>query len=177
MLTRIKSRFALDWWGHHGVRHWARVRGNARIIAKHVDGVDTQVTDLFAVLHDAWRADEFEDPGHGGRAMAWVRRTHAQDRLGLTPEQFHTLLIAIERHSNQRPLAYNVTMAACWNADRLDLGRVGITPEKRLLYPEALPPDHIIEAMHQRAMAERHKQRTLHAHANLLPPRNVHPYG
>ena len=127
-LNTIRKQFKIDWWGHHGIRHWARVRRNARTIAQHIKGVDTQVTDLFAILHDAWREDEWEDPSHGCRAMAHLRKLHGDTRLGLSPEQFHTLLIAIERHSDPGATPYNITMAACWNADRLDLGRVGFPP-------------------------------------------------
>lgn len=161
MLQHLRRQFKINWWGHHGVRHWARVRRNARIIAQHVDGVDTAVTDLFAIIHDAWREDEWEDPGHGWRSMAWLRKLHGETRLGLTHQQFHTLLVAIERHSEPKPHAYNITMAACWNADRLDLGRVGITPAERFMYPEALPPYNVIGAIHKRALAEQAKQRNL----------------
>ena len=96
--------------------------------------------------------------------MAHLRKLHKDTRLGLTAEQFHTLLIAIERHSDPGATPYNITMAACWNADRLDLGRVGITPHERWLCPDALPPRPVWHAMHQRAMLERNKQRRLHAH-------------
>ena len=47
--------------------------------------------------------------------------------------------------------------------DRLDLGRVGITPRADLMFAEALPPTAIWQAMHQRAVAERLKQRKFHA--------------
>lgn len=161
ILQTIRQQFQLDWWGHHGVRHWARVRRNGRVIAQHVPGIDLAIVDLFAVLHDARRLDELEDPGHGWRAMAHLRKLHSETRLGLTPEQFHTLLIAIERHSDPRATPYNVTMAACWNADRLDLGRVGITPDKRYMHPEALPPDDVIARLHQSAQREQHKLRSL----------------
>lgn len=169
ILPTIRKQFRLNWWGHHGVRHWARVRRNGHIIAQHTPGVDLAVLDLFAVLHDAARHDEDEDPSHGWRAMAHLRKLHSDTRLGLSDGQFHTLLIAIERHSDPRATPYNVTMAACWNADRLDLGRVGITPDKRFMYAEALPPDDIIAAIHQSAQCERHKQRSLHDPRLLLP--------
>jgi len=93
--------------------------------------------------------------------MAHLRKLHKDTRLGLTAEQFHTLLIAIERHSDPGATPYNITMAACWNADRLDLGRVGITPAKRLMHPEALPPDDVIARLHQSAQREQQKLRSL----------------
>lgn len=164
ILQKIKGRFTLDWWGHHGVRHWARVRSNGRTIARYVPGIDLAVLDWFAVLHDAWRQDEGEDPHHGFRAMAYVRKIHEGDQLGLTTPQFCQLLKALEYHNVQwvkRPT--DITVLACWNADRLDLGRVGITPRADLMFAEALPPTAIWQAMHQRAVAERLKQRKFHA--------------
>jgi uncharacterized protein len=159
LLRRIQREFAIDWWGHHGVRHWARVRRNGRAIARHVPGIDLAVLDLFAVLHDAARKDEDEDPLHGYRCAARLRKiaTPADFRLA-TEAQYIQLLFAIEHHSEQiKPIS--PTVAACWNADRLDLGRVGITPDVRFMCPEALPPAHIIHQLHTTAAAERVKQR------------------
>lgn len=150
--------------GHHGVRHWARVRSNGCTIAHHVPGVDLAVLGWFAMLHDAWRHNDDEDAGHGWRAMAHLRKVHGDTRLGLSAGQWWQLLIAIERHSDGTTAADTPTIAACWNADRLDLGRVGITPHERWLCPDALPPRPVWHAMHQRAMLERNKQRRLHAH-------------
>ena len=41
MMKRIKSRFALDWAGHHGIRHWARVLQQRTHHCRYVDGVLT----------------------------------------------------------------------------------------------------------------------------------------
>jgi uncharacterized protein len=164
----LKRQFKINWWGHHGVRHWARVRSNARLIAQHVPGVDVAVTDWFAVLHDAGRRNEYDDPEHGWRDMAYVRKLHRDNgMLGLNGRQFYQLLMALEHHSHPaEPMS--ITVAACWNADRLDLGRVGITPRLDLMHPEALPPKAVWWAMHQRAINEQTKQRKLHA-THLLP--------
>jgi len=160
MLRQLKRNLQIDWWGHHGVRHWARVRRNGRIIARHVQGVDTQVTDLFAILHDCRRVDEWEDPSHGWRAMAWLRKLHSDSRLGLTESQFWQLLHAIEHHSGQHK-PHTVTIAACWNADRYDLGRVGIEPDEIHMAPGALLPRRIWQPLHEQAMAERAKLRRM----------------
>lgn len=161
ILNAIRKQFKIDWWGHHGVRHWARVRRNGRIIAQHVPGVDIAVLDLFAVLHDAARHDEDADHDHGWRCAARLRKVYDPQDFGLSPSQFQQLLFAIERHSEQaKPIS--TTVAACWNADRLDLGRVGITPDARLMCREALPPSDIIYTIHQSAQRERQKQRSFH---------------
>jgi uncharacterized protein len=163
-LSDLQRQFKPDWWGHHGVRHWVRVRRNGYIIARYVPGIDLAVVDWFAVLHDAWRKDEYDDPEHGWRAMTCVRKLHQDDgRLGLSGEQFSQLLDAIELHSQWTPKPRTITIAACWNADRLDLGRVGITPRQDLMHPEALPPQEVWWGMHQRALKERTKQRKFYA--------------
>ena len=54
--------------------------------------------------------------------------------------------------------AWDITVVACWSADRLDLGRLCITPDKSLQCREALPPDNIIEQLHLTAKRERTKQ-------------------
>ena len=114
ILPAIRKQFRLNWWGHHGVRHWARVRRNGRVIAQHVPGVDLLVLDLFAVLHDSRRQDEHEDHGHGWRAMLWLRKQHSHDNMGLTGAQFGQLLYAIEHHSEQGVPPLSTTVAAEW---------------------------------------------------------------
>ncbi len=170
MIQLIKRQLKIDWWGHHGIRHWTRVRRNGRIIAQHVPGINTTVTDLFAVLHDAGRVDEHDDPEHGWRCAVRLRRLHKPGEFGLSTSQYTELLFAIEHHSEQiKPIS--PTVAACWNADRLDIGRVGLAPSKRFMCPEALPPDHIIEQLAAASQREHGKLRRLHA--NLLSPRDV----
>ena len=168
ILKTIRKQIKIDWWGHHGIRHWARVRRNGRIIAQHVPNIDLTVLDLFAVLHDAGRHDEDEDPYHGYRCAALLRKVYKPEDFGLNLGQYITLLYAIEHHSEQvKPIS--ITVAACWNADRLDIGRVGITPDKRFMCAEALPPDDIITRIQHSAQRERHKQRSLHD-PRVLPP-------
>lgn len=171
ILHTIRRNFKLDWWGHHGIRHWARVRRNGRIIAQHVAGVDLLVLDLFAVLHDSQRRDGWEDPSHGWRAMAHCRKLHGDDRLGLDEWQFLQLLKAMEHHSEQGVKPLSVTVAACWNADRYDLGRVGIEPDDAYLATGAMLPRKVWWPLHETAINEHRKQRSLHAqkHPHLLP--------
>lgn len=171
LLQRILKEFRLDPWGHHGVRHWARVRANGRLIAKHEPGVDLLVLDLFAILHDWQRHDEDEDPEHGwrGRAkLATIRRWLPP----MTKQQYGMLEHAIELHNQPDGWDWgSPAIAACWNADRLDLGRVGITPDRRYLAPSAMPSVEIIAKAHQAACRERIKQRNLHeTHSRVLSP-------
>ena len=70
LIAHLRKHFALDWQGIHGAPHWARVRANGLRLAE-ITGAHQAVVELFAFLHDSCRLDEYEDPGHGGRAAAW----------------------------------------------------------------------------------------------------------
>ena len=134
LVGRVRQAFRLDWQGIHGAGHWARVAFHGRYLAKEL-GVPPLVPHLFALLHDAQRRDEGRDPDHGPRAARFVRQLQAEGRLGLGEEDLDLLAMACEGHSagsREAPLIVQV----CWDADRLDLGRVGIRPEPKRLCTE-----------------------------------------
>jgi len=120
------ERFAMWIGGIHGPEHWERVRENAAFLAKHSGG-DALVAQLFAYLHDCCRESDGADPNHGARAAKFVDSLGAE-RLKLDANQFELLKYACEHHEKGR-LSENPTVGACWDADRLDLGRVGPPPE------------------------------------------------
>ena len=160
LLQRVLRDFRLDPWGHHGIRHWARVRRNGRLIAQHTPGVDLLVLDLFAVLHDWQRHDEHEDPEHGWRGRAkLVSIEHWLPPM--SKGQREQLNHAIEYHSDGRAEAKDVTVAACWNADRLDLGRVGISPDPDRMSPLALPDEQAFFLACSSGFAEFGKQKRM----------------
>lgn len=121
----LRYQFLLDWNGIHGVSHWARVRRNGLLIAK-VNGVDRSIVEYFSFLHDSRRFNEDSDPEHGKRAaeLAFSLRDSYVD---LSDTSFTLLVTACEGHTRE---GYHddVTVQTCWDADRLDLGRVGIIP-------------------------------------------------
>ena len=126
--------FRLDVMGTHGLPHWARVYRNGLLIAAEDPDVDMEVVALFALLHDSCREDEYDDDMHGVRASRFVAQLHEGDILPpeLTREQITLLRAACADHS--RGFVINIpTIQACWDADRLDLGRIGIKPELRKL--------------------------------------------
>jgi uncharacterized protein len=133
LLQAILNDYALPWNGDHGVSHWARVLENGRRIAEETQASFDVVT-LFAVLHDSQRFDELSDPQHGPRAaqFAWKVRGTLFD---LPDDEFRLLFRACEGHTHERNHP-NVTIQTCWDADRLDLGRVGIVPHPSRLCTE-----------------------------------------
>lgn len=121
----IRGQFALDWNGIHGASHWARVRDNGLRLAE-VTGADARVVELFAFLHDSRRLNDGFDPEHGTRAAQFARSL-AGSAFELEPSALDLLATACRGHSDGI-IEGHTTVLTCWDADRLDLGRVGIRP-------------------------------------------------
>jgi uncharacterized protein len=138
LLTEILHQYPLPWNGIHGISHWARVLENGRRLAV-LTGAKIEVVELFAVLHDSRRTNEGVDYIHGPQGAKYAAKIH--DRFFWLPdEDFALLQKACAGHTNGHTRA-DVTVQTCWDADRLDLGRVGITPQpKRLCTPAARDP-------------------------------------
>ncbi len=140
LMDVIRRAFALSLDGLHGEAHWRRVGQNGRRLARR-SGADVEVLEFFAVLHDVKREDDGWDKGHGRRAAAFVRDLPAS-LLNLPAEKLELLVYAIAHHSDglteaDVPRAEAVTVQTCWDADRLDLGRIGIEPDPEYLCTEA----------------------------------------
>jgi uncharacterized protein len=125
ILHAVLEGYALPWGGDHGVAHWARVLENGLRLARETSA-DVEVVRLFAVLHDSRRVNEATDPEHGPRAAEFARSLRGR-LFDLSDHEFHLLHRACAGHTHERTHP-DVTIQTCWDADRLDLGRVGITP-------------------------------------------------
>lgn len=124
--TRV-SLTSLD----HGPRHWRDVARLgfwiAGLPAKDDEiRVDRGIVFLFAVLHDSRRHDEMDDPRHG------IRAAQSLSGLDLTGDEQFSLAYALEHH-DRGETHDNPTIAACWDADRLTISRVGIPVERKYL--------------------------------------------
>lgn len=95
-------------------------------------GADLRVCELFAFLHDSRRQDEWEDPDHGARAAEYAAWLRGKGYFELDDSAFALLQQACIGHSLGETRA-DATIQACWDSDRLDLGRVGIRPDPRYL--------------------------------------------
>ena len=134
LIRIIEQGFALCLDGIHGAPHWARVRTNGLRLAEQT-GANRAVVELFAWLHDSKRLNDGHDPQHGVRAAqfaASLRGTH----FDLPESDFALLQFACEFHTAGLTEA-DVTVQTCWDADRLDLGRIGIRPNPRRLCTSA----------------------------------------
>ena len=94
------------------------------------------VVKLFAAFHDCCRMDEYEDPEHGPRAAEFVIELAFKGIIKISAVELGLLVEAIRYHSEGRTKA-DITVQTCWDADRLDLGRVGVTPSARWLCTDA----------------------------------------
>jgi uncharacterized protein len=119
------EQFALGAHTIHGPDHWQRVERNALRIAAATNGADVLVVRLFAVLHDSKRLNESHDPEHGLRAAQWAQQLRAQAQICVTEVQFELLSEACIWHDKGK-VSDDLTIGACWDADRLDLTRLGV---------------------------------------------------
>ena len=152
MLTRVVravlKEYSLPLDGIHGVAHWARVLENGRRLAD-LTGANSEVVALFAVLHDSRRYYEHSDPEHGPRAADFAEQLRGRV-FELDNDEFDVLVRACEGHTHERDHP-NVTVQTCWDADRLDLGRVGIMPDPRRLCTSVAQQAETIRWANQRA--------------------------
>jgi uncharacterized protein len=142
ILKAILQDYVLPLDGDHGVAHWARVLENGLRLAEET-GADIQVVELFAILHDCRRTSEGLDPKHGPRAAAYAEELRGR-LVDLPDRAFRVLHHACAGHTRQRTHA-DITIQTCWDADRLDLGRVGITPNPSLLCTDAARRPEVVE--------------------------------
>jgi uncharacterized protein len=135
----ILEHYALPWDGTHGIAHWARVLENGLRLAL-VTGANVDIVQLFAIFHDSRRANEGTDDGHGRRGADLAAQLRG-DSFDLPDKDFDLLFHACVHHTDGLTEG-DVTIQTCWDADRLDLGRVGICPQpKRLCTAAAKSPD------------------------------------
>ena len=135
LMSLIQRGFALDLEGIHGTHHWARVCENGQRLSKET-GAAPEILELFAYLHDSQRLTDGWDLEHGRRAAAFAQSLQGS-YLSLCEEKLELLTYACIHHSDGLMEA-DVTVQACWDSDRLDLGRIGIQPDpERLCTPAA----------------------------------------
>jgi uncharacterized protein len=152
LMASIRRQFALSLDGIHGEAHWARVRDNGLRLAEQT-GADQELVELFAVLHDSRRLADGWDRGHGQRAAEFAHSLNGS-RLALPSARFDLLTYACAFHSDGLTEA-DITVQTCWDADRLDLGRIGIRPEPRSLCTAAVKEPAVIEWAVQRSRRPR----------------------
>ena len=128
----------------HGPRHWRAVARVGIMLARRTPGADLPLVVLFGLLHDSQRWHDGHDPEHGPRAALLARTLAAEGVLELGPDRLDLLCLACTEHADGLT-SDDPTVGACWDADRLNLWRVGITPINRLLSTAAAHDDAVLE--------------------------------
>ena len=118
--------------GLHGPWHWLKVAHNAERLADQTEGADRVVAQFFGLLHDCERITDGTDPQHGVRAAGFARALFEEGKLPINAKQLKLLCTACERH-DLGEVSTDPTIGVCWDADRLELPRVGITVDPKLL--------------------------------------------
>ena len=117
----------------HGIEHWDRVYSNGMKLIE--PGVNRLVVALFAYLHDSCRISDEEDIDHGKRASVLIDNLRSTMLKDVSDYEIALLKLACYLHTTT-PNTGNPTIDACFDADRLDLWRVGITPNPNKLATE-----------------------------------------
>ena len=130
LLDLVRHTFALPLDGLHGEAHWRRVYDNGQRLAEQTSA-DARIVELFAYHHDSRRLGDGWDRDHGRRAAELIRSLN-DDLLALSEDDLDTLVYACTYHTDGLVEA-NVTVQTCWDADRLDLGRIGVRPNPQRL--------------------------------------------
>lgn len=130
LLKHLTQQFLLGVRSIHGPTHWQRVETFGLKIAEQ-NGADEMIVRLFAIFHDSRRENENWDPEHGQRG-AELAGTLRGTYFELDDARMKTLAHACTYHADGF-LHDDPTIGACWDADRLDLPRVGIITDPRLL--------------------------------------------
>jgi len=134
LLEAIKGQYILDWQGIHGISHWARVWENGMRLAT-MTGARPEVVGYFALFHDSRRFNEGDDQNHGRRGAELAAQWRGE-LFDLDDESFDWLYTACVHHTDGL-MEGDVSLQTCWDADRLDLERVGIRPQANRLCTDA----------------------------------------
>jgi uncharacterized protein len=148
LLAKIKNQYCLSWHGTHGVIHWSRVYENGMRLVEQ-DGVNVKVLQLFSIFHDSRRRNESRDKNHGSRGaqLALTLREYCP----LSDDEFVLLTTACTFHTSSRTHD-DITVQACFDSDRLDLGRVEIMPDAKYLCSPMAKSEEVIRWAYKRSL-------------------------
>lgn len=136
LLDAILSRSTGKGSRVHGPAHWAGVAAAGYHLCTMTPEADPLVVLLFALLHDAMRQNDGYDPEHGKRGAELARELRDAGEFELDEERMRTLEEACTYHDKGRT-STDPAIGACWDADRLNLMRVWMKPDTRLLSTRA----------------------------------------
>jgi uncharacterized protein len=143
-----RDKYILKLKGIHGITHWQRVHENGLKLVKS-NGANENVVVLFALLHDCCRETDGRDIDHGPRAADFTRTLIGRHIQG-DQQELEQLLVAIRDHT-QIIHTTDVTIGTCWDADRLDIGRIGMKPDRSYFNTKTAKEDLIFKWAYRRS--------------------------
>ena len=132
IIKLAKEQFILEDHNIHGFDHWDEVEKNGIMLANQ-PGVDLTIVRLFAHIHDCKRLDDHQDPEHGDRSADYVREIETELESFLTKTQIEQLWEACKYHHKGVVNKEDITIGACFDADRIELIRCGYIPRPDLM--------------------------------------------
>ena len=114
------------------------------------EGVNSRVIQLFSIFHDSRRKNEHNDTNHGNRGAQFA--LELRDHLPIDDDEFQLLVTACSYHTSADNHD-DMTVKACFDSDRLDLGRVGNHPIPELLCTPLAKQKETIEWAYKRSLA------------------------
>lgn len=136
----------------HGPGHWARVARFGERLGRLSGLPEGQrlLVQAFAWCHDLARESDGTDPEHGRRGAVLFPRVADAVFPWLTEQETAIVVTAIRHHNDGlvadvellgehvavpgwEPEDVALVIACCWDADRLDLQRLGIPPDPTLM--------------------------------------------
>ena len=141
LLAAVEEHSPLHGSYVHGEQHWRAVAEVGLRLLPENRKADAIVVFLFALFHDSMRENEHKDPDHGGRGAALAEELHGR-YFQLAPERLGQLVEGCAGHTEIR-FSDDPTVGVCLDADRLNLWRVGITPEAKYLSTDVALEDEI----------------------------------
>lgn len=100
ILELIVKDFKIDFYGDHGIKHWERVYKNTQILSNYYN-LKSEVFELFALLHDSKRENEYEDIEHGLRASKFAKGLINDGFIKLSKEDEKKLIFACANHTKK----------------------------------------------------------------------------
>jgi len=130
---------------YHGIDHWKRVERNGLYLAEQYGFSEKEkfMVSLFAYFHDSQRINEGIDIRHGPRAgklvLSLVPLLEKEIRRDALPDHnlnladWHLVATACREHTHCK-FTTDIFVEVCCDADRLDIGRVGIEVDAKYLF-------------------------------------------
>lgn len=135
----IRLNYFFDVKLHGGFTHQKRVEENILILSEYMGISEEEITPFldFAYWHDTIRLNYGYDPEHGKRAAETLRKNRDHFNLqNISDEDVDRLCFACEHHTNMHKSG-DLLVDICFDADRLDLSRVGVQPDPQFMATEA----------------------------------------